>query len=728
MLGNNRRRRVPIEVLRRQMELRRRAARLNAERQLAEQQAEQAQAEQARKAQAEQAQAEQAQAEQAQAEQARKAQSQQQVQQLELQVEEKKVKPKVVDRVNMEEIMNSFKLFWQYPVITEKTFYLQNKDKDNFIGLPWATMRDKKYNLELMYKIIKPYVKFKNYYTCCQHIDFKVFINLWKSLGITKVYTVHKSKGEDNINGVEILPCPLYAVNFEDKSRNKKFIGVNYFSKERPLLYSFIGAYNPHCYITDIRERIYEMKHPKNCLVEKTNSWHFEKMVYSKMQNSKGELNENEKQRLKGEKYNEVLLNSRYTLCPSGSGPNSIRLWEALACGSIPVLLADTLELPKHELWKDTIVEVKEKDLLKLPEILGEIGNEKEMRKNCLELYKYFKDNYRNSYDEVVLVTPLVKKEVNRKIVHYCCGGYHVGDYGGVARFDYHISLAFKDRKFFRGPQEKEKLLAYLKENSDALVITDNHLACDIPNKYEMILVHHGVAQTHAEREPGWHAYWKKLCCEGQAKMLYHRDPKMTKILSISDFCTEEFTKYYKEDYTCFKSIKLLHTSELNENRFKTIWNNEPRVLGNWKDINKGMNTVSRLSKKGKYKFEDLRVSCNKGDISDFNRRKQDIYLKNDIFLQLSLCEGNSYSTLDALLCGIPVVSSNVGLFYKDVPEDCFVKIDWKRNNDLEYVESKLKYAWENREKIGRKGREWYLKNCRFEDWKNQIRNIINEL
>ena len=149
--------------------------------------------------------------------------------------------------------------------------------------------------------------------------------------------------------------------------------------------------------MTDIRKRIYEMKHPKNCLVEKTNSWHFEKMVYSKMQNSKGELNENEKQRLKGEKYNEVLLNSRYTLCPSGSGPNSIRLWEALACGSIPVLLADTLELPKHELWKDTIVEVKEKDLENVPEILGNISEirEKEMLKNCLELYKYFKDNYR---------------------------------------------------------------------------------------------------------------------------------------------------------------------------------------------------------------------------------------------------------------------------------------------------------------------------------------------
>ena len=30
--------------------------------------------------------------------------------------------------------------------------------------------------------------------------------------------------------------------------------------------------------------------------------------------------------------------------------------------------------------------------------------------------------------------------------------------------------------------------------------------------------------------------------------------------------------------------------------------------------------------------------------------------------------------TLDALLCGLIVVSTNVGLFFKDVPDDCFVK------------------------------------------------------
>ena len=38
-------------------------------------------------------------------------------------------------------------LFWQYPVITEKTFYEQNKDDPMYVGLPWATILDKRYIL-----------------------------------------------------------------------------------------------------------------------------------------------------------------------------------------------------------------------------------------------------------------------------------------------------------------------------------------------------------------------------------------------------------------------------------------------------------------------------------------------------------------------------------------------------------------------------------------------------
>jgi hypothetical protein len=50
-----------------------------------------------------------------------------------------------------------------------------------------------------------------------------------------------------------------------------------------------------------------------------------------------------------------------FALCPSGSGPNSIRLWEALGYGAIPVILANHLWLPGDaELWQQAALSVPE--------------------------------------------------------------------------------------------------------------------------------------------------------------------------------------------------------------------------------------------------------------------------------------------------------------------------------------------------------------------------------
>ena len=56
-------------------------------------------------------------------------------------------------------IIEQLKLFWQYPVITEKTFYEQNKTNENYLGIPWATIIDKQYNLNVMYNLLKGYIK-----------------------------------------------------------------------------------------------------------------------------------------------------------------------------------------------------------------------------------------------------------------------------------------------------------------------------------------------------------------------------------------------------------------------------------------------------------------------------------------------------------------------------------------------------------------------------------------
>ena len=308
---------------------------------------------------------------------------------------------------NTEEILNKYKLFWQYPVITEKTFYLQNKNNEKYLGLPWATIIDKRYDLNTIYNLMKPYIKQNiQYYTCCQHISFRNLIPLFKVMGIHTVYTPHKILSENKLSDIQLRPCPLYAVNVEDSNRNSIFLNCGPLNYTRKFLYSFQGAYNPNWYLTDIRKRIFEMKHPENCYVNHIGNWHFDNVVYNKLQNNDYKLNESDTDKERTIKYNKLLLNSRYSLCPSGSGPNSIRFWESLAIGSIPVLLADTLELPSHELWDKSIVRIHENKLEELPTILSNISEEKEreMRENCMKLYEYYKNNYNNKKTKNMVV------------------------------------------------------------------------------------------------------------------------------------------------------------------------------------------------------------------------------------------------------------------------------------------------------------------------------------
>ena len=304
----------------------------------------------------------------------------------------------------MEEIIKQYKLFWQYPVITEKTFYEQNKNNSSFIGFPWATIIDKRYNLNIIFKILKSHISSNTFqYTCCQHISFRNLIPLFKALNINVVYSPHKIKGEDKIDGIVIKPCPLYAVNYEDESRNMKFKNIDLLNCPRPLLYSFVGGYQ-NGYLSNIRNNIFKLKKRDDIYIQNTGDWHFNQLVYHPSQSNDLKENINDNHNKKTDMYNEILLSSRYSLCPSGSGPNSIRFWESLAVGSIPVLLADTLELPENNLWKDSIVIVPEKNIINIDTILEQISSQKEeeMRRNALKLYQY----YRTCFSGISTIPP----------------------------------------------------------------------------------------------------------------------------------------------------------------------------------------------------------------------------------------------------------------------------------------------------------------------------------
>jgi hypothetical protein len=89
--------------------------------------------------------------------------------------------------------------------------------------------------------------------------------------------------------------------------------------------------------------------------------------------------------------YNTVLSDSVFSLCPEGTGPNTIRLWESMAIGSIPVLFENDWIRPNIEgyNWDDFSVTISTNDLNNIFEILKSIpvGKIEEMRQNCINAY-----------------------------------------------------------------------------------------------------------------------------------------------------------------------------------------------------------------------------------------------------------------------------------------------------------------------------------------------------
>ena len=56
--------------------------------------------------------------------------------------------------LDYEEVIKKLGMKWQTPVITEKTFYEQNKFDDKCLGFPWAEVIDRNISHERIYNLL----------------------------------------------------------------------------------------------------------------------------------------------------------------------------------------------------------------------------------------------------------------------------------------------------------------------------------------------------------------------------------------------------------------------------------------------------------------------------------------------------------------------------------------------------------------------------------------------
>jgi Exostosin family len=68
--------------------------------------------------------------------------------------------------------------------------------------------------------------------------------------------------------------------------------------------------------------------------------------------------------------YARTIAASHFVICPKGASASSIRLFEVMGAGIAPVLISDKYLLPAGVDWDSFLIRVKEKDIVRLPEIL----------------------------------------------------------------------------------------------------------------------------------------------------------------------------------------------------------------------------------------------------------------------------------------------------------------------------------------------------------------------
>ena len=281
---------------------------------------------------------------------------------------------------------------WQLPAATERETWVRLKDHEvtesgRFLHYPWATLIDSCNNNQdkaraLLIALANGIDNGNYNMTCCQHIRGFMYSFLFRACRISDVFWPHTTYATTHGFGqVHYHAYPLFPVQKPSNTEAK--------SDNRDLLTSFTGAYDSRYYLTPVRQWIDQCdwhSAGNSSYIKITKEWHFEKSVYQEQVAGKP-LNSDEKDALnqREQKFRELLQRSIFSLCPSGSGPNSIRLWESIGFGSIPVLMADGLKLPggisgseEIEYWSNGILFVseQEKAVSNLPSLLKELAND----------------------------------------------------------------------------------------------------------------------------------------------------------------------------------------------------------------------------------------------------------------------------------------------------------------------------------------------------------------
>ncbi|MEJ5961897.1 exostosin domain-containing protein [Pedobacter immunditicola] len=175
-----------------------------------------------------------------------------------------------------------------------------------------------------------------------------------------------------------------------------EYINAEHSDQQTPV---YLAGWRGNINSNSLRPKMVSLLETKSDFcIEKTDSW----------------LNHDEDEK---KAYVNVIRASKFSLCPAGWVPVSFRIYESMALGRCPVILADDFVPPNGPDWRDFALFYPEKELGGLPSFLRR--NEylaMGMGKSALEAWrKYFSSDVINQYYANTLLTLLRQSPVTTK-------------------------------------------------------------------------------------------------------------------------------------------------------------------------------------------------------------------------------------------------------------------------------------------------------------------------
>lgn len=261
--------------------------------------------------------------------------------------------------------LTAFPFHWQTPAATEKAAYesilaAPHRLPFEYIGFPWATVIDGlRYGAAITAPLLMALKRASavparsgRRVTVAQHIYAMQFVELFKTCGITDLFWPHVTHRQREIEGIRLHPFPLFPAQTPQAAL---------LDPERPRrhLANFVGSYDPAFYLTNVREVIFNDANEAGDLkIIRRDAWHFERAVYEEqIRGLRADDQRLKVEQERTEEYLRAIRDSWFTFCPSGSGPSTIRIFESLSLGSIPVILTRDLRLPGPQaLWEKAAI------------------------------------------------------------------------------------------------------------------------------------------------------------------------------------------------------------------------------------------------------------------------------------------------------------------------------------------------------------------------------------